>query len=92
MRYKVEQYEIHSQMYHVEADSEAEAIAKVLNGEGENTGEGTEYIETAEDLGMSADDNPELRTALQERSITVHDVIPSIRSIRNLDSDLTDTD
>jgi hypothetical protein len=42
--YEVEQYELHVQTFRIDAPSEAEAIAKLLNGEAEPDGEGSDYV------------------------------------------------
>jgi hypothetical protein len=51
-KYQVEQYEIHVSRYIVEADTEGQAISAIYNGGGELVN--TEYLETAENLGMPA--------------------------------------
>jgi hypothetical protein len=80
--YSIEQYELHSGKYHVEATSEAEAIAKLYAGEGEAVIGSLEYIEVAHDYGMPVDEHPGLVKALEERGVDVDDaIIESIRSI-----------
>jgi hypothetical protein len=79
--YEIEQYELHVQKYRVEAASEAEAVAKLLDGDAEAVDNGLEYIEVAEDFGLSADDNRDLAEALRDRGLAIGDVIHSIRSI-----------
>ena len=80
--YEIEQYELHTMKYRVEAATEAEAIAKLFDGEGEPVCNGLEYIEVAEDFGLPADEHADLAEALQKLGISVGDtVIPSIRSI-----------
>lgn len=86
MIYEVTQYEIHFQRYRVDAKSEAEAVQKVLDGDGSlipSTSEES-YLESAEDLGMSADDNKELADELRELGIAVGDIIPTIRSVEQV--------
>lgn len=82
--YQIEQYELHSQKYRVEADSEAESIAKVFSGEADPVDGSLEYIEVAEEFGLPADEYPDLADALQARGIRVDDVIPSIRSVEEV--------
>ena len=48
--YEIEQYELHTMKYRVEAATEAEAIAKLFQGEGEAVCNSLEYIEVAEDF------------------------------------------
>jgi hypothetical protein len=80
--YEVEQYELHSAKYRVEATSEAEAIAKLFAGESESVDNSLEFIEVADDYGLPVDEFPELAEALHEQGIRVgEDIIPSIRSI-----------
>ncbi|MGO9115645.1 MAG: hypothetical protein ACLP9L_41085 [Thermoguttaceae bacterium] len=79
--YEIEQYELHSSKYRVEADCEAEAVAKFFAGEGDPVDQSLEFIEPAEDYGMPADDYPSLVRGLQKHGIDASDCIPSIRSI-----------
>jgi len=83
--YEVEQYEIHAFTYRIEAESEAEAIAKLFDGDAQPTGNGPEYVEVAEDFGLPVDEYRELAEELEARGITVGEVvIPSICSIRSV--------
>ena len=80
--YEIEQYELHSSMYRVEANSEAEAIAKLLYGEADPVDDSLEYIEVADDFGLSVDENRELAEQLHQLGVSVGEhVIPSIRSV-----------
>jgi hypothetical protein len=79
--FEIEQYELHVQKYRVEADSEAEAIAKLLDGEAEAVDNSLEYIEVAEDFGLPAEEHRDLANALRDRGVSIGEVIPSIRSI-----------
>jgi hypothetical protein len=81
MIYTIEQYELHSMKYEVEAKSEAEAIFKLLNGEGKPLDDSLDYIEVAEDYGMSSDENIDITKDLAKLGMVVKDIIPSIRSI-----------
>jgi hypothetical protein len=83
--FEIEQYELHTMKYRVRANSEAEAIAKLLNGEAEAVDGGLEYIEVAEDLGLPADEYRDLAEALRVLDVSVADVIPSIRGIERVD-------
>ena len=80
--YEIEQYELHTQTYRVEANSRAEAIVKLLDGEADPVDNSLEYIEVADDFGMSVDENRELADELSKLGVPVGDcVIPSIRQI-----------
>jgi len=80
--FHVEQYELHCQSYSVEADSEAEAVSKLLNGEGEPLDGTLEFIEVAEDRGLSVREHRQLADELEHIGVAMTEtVIPSIRSI-----------
>jgi len=79
---EIEQFELHVMRYRVEADSEAQAIAKLFNGEAEPVEQSQDFIEVAEDFGLAADDHRELADQLRGLGVAVGEaVIPSIRSI-----------
>jgi predicted transglutaminase-like protease len=82
--YEIEQYELHVMKYRVEAASEAEAIAKVLNGTAMPVDNSLEYIEVAEDFGMPTEEYRELAEALRGLGVQVDEVIPSIRSVEEV--------
>jgi len=79
--FQVEQYELHTQTYRVEAETEADAIAKVFAGEAEPLDDGLDYIEIAEGFGLTADQHPDLAESLRSRGVKVESVIPSIRGV-----------
>ncbi len=79
--FNVEQYELHAQTYRVEAETEAEAIAKLFAGEGEPLDGGLDFIEVAEGFGLPADQHLELAESLRAQGVTVDAVIPSIRGV-----------
>ena len=80
--YEIEQYELHTSKYRVEANSTGDAIAKLFAGEGEPVDQSLEFIEVADDYGLPADEFPELVQELTKFGVAgVGDVIPSIRSI-----------
>jgi hypothetical protein len=79
--YEIEQYELHAMKYRVEADNDADAIVKLLDGLAMPLDNGLEYIEVADDFGLPADDYRDLADALREQGVPVDAVIPSIRSI-----------
>lgn len=68
--------------YRVEAATEADAIAKLFQGEAEPVCQSQEFIEIAEDFGLPAEECRDLAEALRALGVSVDDaVIPSIRSI-----------
>lgn len=84
--YEIEQYEIHTQKFRVEAKSAAEAIKKLLDGGADAVDDGLEYIEVCEDRGLPAEENRDLAEALRKLGVSVgDDVIPSIRSIEEVE-------
>ena len=44
-----------------------------------------EYVETAEDTGLPVDEYRDLADELRTLGVSVHDVIPSIRSIEEIE-------
>ena len=84
--YRIEQYELHTETYQLEADSEAEAIKKMFDGEGEVVDGGMEFIEVDDEMGLPVDEYKELTEALRAINVTVDEnVIPSIRSIEQIE-------
>lgn len=87
MTYEIEQYEVHAQTYRVEADNEADAIVKLLDGEAEPVDDTLTFIEVAEDLGLPVDECRELADQLRDLGVPVDGhVIPSIRTIRCIEA------
>ena len=92
MIYEVEQYELHSVTYRVEAESKAEAIQKVLAGDGDMVDNSQEYIETADEKFLPLD--PEIIKELEELGVQIEEMafdnaqgVPSIRSVEETDDD-----
>ena len=84
--FEIEQYELHVMQYRVEADSEAEAIAALFNGEAEPVCQSQEFVEVADDYGLPVDENRELANQLRSLGITVgDDIIPSVRNIEQVE-------
>jgi hypothetical protein len=84
--YEIEQYELHTQKFRVEAKDEAEAIAKLLDGDAEAVDNALEYIEVAEDVGLPVDEFRWLAKRLEKLGVPVGDrVIPSIRSVEQVE-------
>ena len=79
--FEIEQYELHTAKYRIEANSEGEALGKLYEGEGELVEDSMEFIEVADDYGLPADEFPDLVRALAKLGVTTGDVIPSVRSI-----------
>ena len=83
--YEIEQYEICLTKYRVEASSEAEAIAKLFDGGADAVDNSHDYIEVAEDCGLPADEHRELAAELRNLGVPVDEIIPSIRSVEQID-------
>jgi type III secretion system FlhB-like substrate exporter len=79
--YEIEQFELHAMKYRVEANSEAEAIAKLFAGDADPVEQSQDMIEVANDYGLPSEEHQELADALRDLGIQVDEVIPSIRSI-----------
>jgi hypothetical protein len=85
--YEIEQYELHCSKFRIEAESPADAIARLFEGEGDPVDHSLEYIEIVEDYGMPVEEFPELAQELEHRGVlTDEDFIPSIRSIIEVQS------
>ena len=83
--FEIEQYEIHTQLYRVEADSEAEAVKRLFSGQAIAVDDGLEYIEVAEDVGLPVEEYRKLADELRRLDESVgEDFIPSIRSIEQV--------
>ena len=83
--FQIEQYEVHVQRYQVEANSEAEAIKKLFDGQAVAVDNTLELVEVCEDLGLPVDEYPDLAEQLRSSGVSLHDdVIPSIRSIEQV--------
>lgn len=83
--FEIEQYEICVTKYRVEASSEGEAIAKLLDGGADAVDNSHEYLEVAEDCGLPADEHQQLAEELRELGVLVGEIIPSIRSIEQVE-------
>ncbi len=83
--FEIEQYEICVSKYRVEASSEAEAIAILYDGGADAVDNSHEYIEVAEDFGMSANENQDLVDELRNLGVPVDEIISSIRSIEQIE-------
>jgi len=85
--FRIEQYEIHCQAYNVTGDNEADAISRLLMGEGDPIDNSLEFINVADDHGMLVSENQDLSDQLFDRgTINGHDeIIPSIRCIEQVE-------
>ena len=80
--FEIEQYELHTAKYRVEAKNEAQAIARLFNGEADLMDNSLEYIEVADDYGMPVDQNRDTGGPTSESGHRVgDDIIPSVRTI-----------
>lgn len=85
-RYEIEQYELHTMKYAVDAANEAEAIQKLLAGETEAIDDTLELIEVADEYGMPVAENLKLAAELRALGIEVgKKIIPSIRTIEEVE-------
>ena len=82
--FEVQQYEVHVSTYRIEADDEAEAIAKLYAGDDEMVS--FEFAGIADDLGMPVSENPELACRLFDLGVLQSDdtIIRSIRSVKQV--------
>jgi hypothetical protein len=78
--YIIEQYEIHSSKYEVEADNIRDAISKMEDGDAVLVDMNTEYIEIPDNIGMSVDMLDE--KDFNSLEIPEGEFIPGIRSIK----------
>ena len=85
-KFEVEQYELHVSTHEVDAKDEAEAVVKVLQGEGECIDGLFAFVEMARSYGMPQEENPKLSRALAKTGLLagMRDVIPSIRRVRQV--------
>ena len=81
MVYEIEQYQLYSQKYRVEADCEAEAIHQLYKGVAEQVGD-PQYLMVVEEFGLPSEEYDDLVDDLDEWGESVDDVIPSVRSIK----------
>ena len=84
--FEIEQYELHTMKYRVEASSEAEAIKRLFDGDGEAVDNSLDYIEVCEDFGLPVEQNRGLADALRSLDVPVgEDIIASIRTIEEVE-------
>lgn len=84
-RFEIEQYELHVATYEVEALSAADAIRRLFDGDGTLL-DGSEYIGTCEEVGLSLDDDPELAEELRRLGVKLKgSIVPSIGSVRRIE-------
>jgi hypothetical protein len=85
--FEIEQYELHTTKYRVEAASEADAIVKLLNGKAEPVEQSQDFIEVADAYGMATKEYQELARVLRKLGVKVGTVIPSIRGVEKIEDD-----
>lgn len=87
--YEIEQYELWTQKYRVNASSRAEAILKLDKGQGVPVDDSAEFIETEFSRGMMQDENEELTAELKALGYEFRDdaIIESIRDVECLDDE-----
>ena len=84
--FEIEQYELHTMKYRVEASSEAEAVKKLFDGDGEAVDNSQEFIEVAEDFGLPVEQNRGLADELRSLDVSVGEhVIASIRAVEEVE-------
>lgn len=84
--FEIEQYELHTMTFRVEASTEAEALKRLFDGDGEAVDNSLEYIELAEDFGLSVEEHRELADELHELGVPVGEhVVGSIRAIEEVE-------
>lgn len=83
--YEIEQYELHTMKYRIEADDAVEAIVKLFNGEAEAVDNSLDFIEVADERGLLVADHPELAEKLRAQGVPAEQVIPSIRGIEEIE-------
>jgi hypothetical protein len=87
--YEIQQLENHVKRYRVEADSKAEAIVKLFDGEAVFVDCMPELVDLCDDRGLPADDFRELAEELRKLGIMTNEpFIPSIISIEEVSGSL----
>ncbi len=89
--FEIEQYETHAMKYRVEADDVGQAIVKLFDGDGDPVDDSLEYIEVADERGLWSDDHADLAEQLRSLGLPVENVIPSIRSVTQLDGSMVNS-
>jgi type III secretion system FlhB-like substrate exporter len=85
MIFEIEQYLLHTERYRVQANSEADAIARVYQGEADPIDNSLDFIEVADKYGMPANQNRTLVDQLHKLGIATDTIIPSIRTIEKVE-------
>lgn len=84
--FEVEQYELHSCKYRIEAATAAEAISKVFEGTETMVDNSDDYIEVAEDWGMPTAEHQDIADELRKLGqLHIRSIIPSIRSVEKVE-------
>lgn len=80
-KFRIEQYEVYSQTYEVDANGEADAIAKLSRGEAIAQDDSFVFVETCEDLGLPVENH---QTLAKQLGCDGDCIIPGIRSIEKV--------
>lgn len=85
MIYEVEQYELHASKYRVNADSKAQAIQMVLDGQGDMVDNSTEFI------GVGDNGLPLEQSIIEDCEalgiVTIDNTVPSIREVNEVEDE-----
>lgn len=85
-RFRIEQYEVHTQTYEVDADSPGEAIVKVFNGVADTVDNTLKYIEVDEERGMPLHNlSREDVDYINDAGYSVDGYVNSVRSVCEAD-------
>ena len=87
-RFEIEQYEIHTRTYRIDAKDEVEAIRRLFEEEIEPEDSSLKFVEMAEEIGLPIEKFPASEEELEGLILgfTVdRDIIPSIRRIARIE-------
>ncbi len=82
-KFIVEQYELYTNSNEIEAETPAEAVKLLLEATAPSADRDdcSDFLEIAEQYGMSAQANQALARQLRKLGVPVKDIIPSIRQV-----------
>ena len=86
--FEIEQYEIHTRTYRIDAKNEAEAVRRLFHEEIEPVDGSLKFVEMAEEIGMPIEKFPASEDELEGLILGLRvdrDVIPSIRRIERIE-------
>ena len=92
--YEIEQYELWSSKFRVQAANRGEAIAKLLCEGGEAVDDSSQLIEVCDDRGMLQVEHADLVAELEAAGCELSDdaIIPSIRDVEEAQDDEDELD